>query len=138
MSDATLERTAHFHAAHRYTVDDWTEEENERAFGDLREIHWHGYSATVWVTGPIDPITGFCVDLVTLEDRLGEIIGSLNERVLNDVLPDVVVGRLQPSCEVIARWIFRELSPTIPGAAELVRVRVAESKDLAAIWPGLR
>ncbi len=138
MSDATLERTVHFHAAHRYSVDGWSEEENERAFGDLRELHWHGYSVTIWVTGPMDPATGFCVDLVALDERLGEIVGSLNERVLNDVLPDVVVGRLQPSCEVIARWIHGELAPAIPGEAELVRVRVAESKELAAIWPGIR
>ena len=136
MAEAGFERTIHFHSAHRYHREDWSEEKNRAVFGDLSEIHWHGYSATVFVSGPMDSSTGFCVDLPTLDDRLGEIRLLLDERVLNDVLPAVVVEGLQPSCEVIARGIHDELRPAIPAPARLVRVRVAESRDLAAWYPG--
>lgn len=138
MPDASFERTVHFHSAHRYHVPDWSEERNREVFGDLSELHWHGYSATVHVSGPMDPETGFCVDLGELDARLSELRESLDDRVLNDVLPAVVLGRAQPSCEVIAKWWFEELAPMIPGEARLVRVRIAESRDLAAWYPAWR
>lgn len=137
MSDASLERTFHFFARHRYHVESWTEERNREVFGDLAALHGHDYAATVTVTGPMDPETGFCTDLGALDARLTGVRDALHDGVLNEVIPEVATGRAQPSCEVVARWLFGQLRDAIPGDARLVRVRVAESPELAAYWPGV-
>ena len=52
-----------FSAGHRYWVERWSPEENERFFGRLTVPHGHNYTLDVTVRGPIDPQTGMVIDL---------------------------------------------------------------------------
>ena len=54
---------------------------------------------------------------------------------LNALVPEVRAGRVQPSTEALARWLWERLEPRIPGSARLARVRVAEGPELAAESP---
>jgi 6-pyruvoyltetrahydropterin/6-carboxytetrahydropterin synthase len=133
VAEAALERTVRFRAHHRYRRSDWSEERNREAFGPVAEPHPHEYVVTVTVRGEIDA-HGFVVDLVALDALLAARVRSLdgsdlNARIFHD-------GRMQPTTEALARWVWEQLSGAIPGAARLTRVRVAESGALAAEYEG--
>ncbi|MFK7776272.1 MAG: 6-pyruvoyl tetrahydropterin synthase family protein [Saprospiraceae bacterium] len=63
-------RKAHFNAAHRLFVPDWSDEKNKQVFGLCANPHYHGhnYEMEVRVTGEVDPITGYLIDLKILKD----------------------------------------------------------------------
>ena len=133
MAEAALERTVRFRAHHHYRRSDWSEAMNRDAFGAVADAHAHDYLVTVAVRGPIDP-HGFVVDLPALDallaERIGPLDGSdLNERIFSD-------GRVQPSTEALARWLWDQLAERIPGSARLASVRVAEGAGLAAEYRG--
>src|SRR5688572_32455241 len=73
-------RRVHFSAAHRLHRSDWSEERNREVFGDCANPNWHGhnYELDVTVEGPVDPETGFVMDLKDLKELV-------ERRVLVDV-----------------------------------------------------
>ncbi len=130
---AELERSVTFRASHRYRRPERSETEDRAAFGDLVDPHPHHYRLTVRVAGPMEPRTGFVVDLPGLDRALEAVVGPLRDGDLNArVFPD---GDWLPSCENLARWFHRELLDRIPPPATLLWVRLAESDDLAARFP---
>ena len=62
--------------------------------------------------------------------------GVLDGADLNQAIPEMSSGRLQPSTEVLARWAWEQIADRIPDPARLIRVRVAESAGLAAEYDG--
>ena len=134
MNEAALERTLRVHAVHHYARAGASHEANRVEFGAVAEPHAHDYVVTVTVRGAVDA-DGFIVDLGALDRVLADEVGALDGGDLNERIPEVRAGRLQPSTEVIARWLFDRLEPRVPGPARLVRVRVAEGPTLAAEYP---
>lgn len=134
MSEVTLARTVRVRAVHHYARSGWSAERNRSAFGAVADPHPHEYEVTVTVRGPLDP-EGFVVDLVALDRLLAEVVGALDGTDLNQAIPDVRAGRLQPSTEALARWIWQRVEGRVPGSARLERVRVAEGPELAAEYP---
>ncbi|HEV2641521.1 MAG TPA: 6-carboxytetrahydropterin synthase, partial [Candidatus Elarobacter sp.] len=65
MPFCTLTRRIAFAAAHRYRRPEWDDAKNEATFGPCAwpNFHGHTYVCDVSVTGDIDPVTGFLVDL---------------------------------------------------------------------------
>jgi 6-pyruvoyltetrahydropterin/6-carboxytetrahydropterin synthase len=130
---AELERSVTFRASHRYRRPERSEAEDRATFGDLVDSHPHDYRLTVRVAGPMDPRTGFVTDLPALDRALEAVVGPLRDGDLNAlVFPE---GEHLPSCEALARWFHRELKDRIPPPGILVQVRLAESEDLAALFP---
>lgn len=137
MSHASLVRAVRFHATHRYALPDEEPGESRRLFGDAVEPHGHDYLLEVTVRGAIDERTGGVVDLGALDALLSEsVVERFDGADLNEEIPPVRTGRLQPTTEALARWFFDLLAPRIPGDARLVRIRLAESEDLAAVYEG--
>jgi 6-pyruvoyltetrahydropterin/6-carboxytetrahydropterin synthase len=81
-----------------------------------RRIHGHTYHAEVWLSGPLDPITGMVIDLGLLRQSLSELRERLDHHMLDEV-PGLGVPTLENLCMFIARAL-PELGP------QLVRVRV--------------
>ncbi len=133
---SSLTRTASFSAGHHYRRPEWSDAENERAFGASRFRHGHNYRVSVTVTGPIDPVTGFVTDLVALDQALSAVVAGLDQRDLNEVVPAFASGGEIPSTESLARWFWNELAAQISRPARLSRVRVAESETLYADYSG--
>ncbi len=54
-------RTAHFNAAHRLHVPQWTEAENQAFFGlcNNQNYHGHNYEIVVRVEGEVDEVSGY-------------------------------------------------------------------------------
>ena len=131
-----LTRKAEFSAAHFYWNDQLSPEENERVFGKCsnRNGHGHNYVIEVTVSGEIDPITGFVVDLKLLKDILErEVVGVYDHRHLNLEIPDF--KSVIPTAENIAIAAWHRLDGKIPGS-KLYRVRIYETPDLFADFYG--
>lgn len=131
-----LTRRAEFSAAHYYSNDAWSPQENERVFGKCanRNGHGHNYTLEVTVAGEVDPVSGFVVDLKALKDVIDrEVVQVYDHRHLNLEVPEF--RDTNPTTENIAIAIWRRLELKIAGA-RLRRVRVYETPDLFADYCG--
>lgn len=134
---AFLTRRVAFAAAHRYRRADWSNERNEQVFGLCARASYHGHSyvCDVTVTGVLDPDTGMIVDLGLLDRVLGtEVRDRFDHRNINLDVPEFADGRLIPTGEELARFIFGRVQAGLGGAARVVRVTVAEDATLSASY----
>jgi 6-pyruvoyltetrahydropterin/6-carboxytetrahydropterin synthase len=79
-------RRVSLNAAHRLYRPDWSDEKNLEVFGKCSNPNFHGHNYTIetWLDGPIDPETGYVIDLKVLKDILyKEILHRFDHRNLN-------------------------------------------------------
>lgn len=79
-------RRVSLNAAHRLYRPDWSDEKNLEVFGKCSNpnFHGHNYIIETWLDGPIDPETGYVIDLKILKDILyKEILHRFDHRNLN-------------------------------------------------------
>ena len=142
MPFAYLTRRVTFAAAHRYSRPEWSAERNYRVFGACANPNYHGhsYACEVTVRGPIDDTTGFVVDLGALDAVLdAEVRQRFDHRNINLDVPEFADGRLVPSGENLARFIFqrvREALATAAPEAHVTEVVVAEDGTLRVSYRG--
>lgn len=106
----TVNRKAHFNAAHRLFRADWSDEKNAEIFGKCSNPNYHGhnYELIVSVTGEVDPQTGFVMDLKLLKDLIYEKIEQpFDHKNLNVEVPEF--KELNPTAENIAIVIWQKL-----------------------------
>lgn len=100
-------RKAHFNAAHRLFVPDWSDEKNSEVFGLCSNPHYHGhnYEMEVKVTGEVDPVTGYLIDLKILKDIIKfQIEDRFDHKNLN--LETEEFKNLNPTAENICYVIW--------------------------------
>lgn len=117
---ASVSRHAHFNAAHRLYVKNWTDAQNEAYFGMCSNPHYHGhnYELIVKVNGPIDSVTGYVFDLGILSSLIkSEVEAKLDHRNLNEEVAEFA-DRV-PSAENIAVVIWHWLRPHLPATLVL-------------------
>jgi 6-pyruvoyltetrahydropterin/6-carboxytetrahydropterin synthase len=139
MLRASLTRRVKFAAAHRYRRPDWTQEQNERVFGlcARESYHGHTYRCDVTLSGEIDPSTGFVFDLGELDRILAaEVTGRFDHRNINTDIPEFAEGRLIPTGENLARFIYETLEAQLPPTLTLADVTVHEDDTLSASYGG--
>lgn len=110
----TVNRKAHFNAAHRLYRADWDEVENERVFGKCSNPYYHGhnYEMIVSVTGKVDPVTGFVVDMKWLADLIAEKVEDyLDHKNLNEQIDEF--KSVNPTAENIVVVIWNRLRSEI-------------------------
>ena len=132
---ASLTRRVAFEAAHRYYRADWSPEENARIFGGAANpaFHSHGYVCDVTVHGPVDRASGMVIDLGALDAVLQrEVRDRFDARRINLDVPEFTDGRLVPSCENLASFIFDRVQSGLGARISVVRVIVRESDMLSA------
>ena len=109
-----VSRQAHFNAAHRLYRADWSFEKNQEVFGLCNNPNYHGhnYELIVSVTGDIDPITGYVMDMKILKDLIkSEVENAFDHKNLN--LEVAEFKEMNPTAENIAVVIFNKLRPHI-------------------------
>ncbi len=114
MKKVTVSRKAHFNAAHRLHNPKWSDEKNREVFGKCNNPNYHGhnYELIVKVGGPIDPETGYVMDLKILADLIdAEIVERFDHQNLN--LDTAEFRDLNPSAENIVVVIWEILRPFI-------------------------
>jgi 6-pyruvoyltetrahydropterin/6-carboxytetrahydropterin synthase len=103
-------RTAHFNAAHRLNVPQWTEEQNKKFFGLCNNSNYHGhnYDLQVRVEGEVDEVTGYLIDMKVLKDFIDEeVIEAFDHKNLNLDVPEF--KELNPTAENIVWVIWKKL-----------------------------
>lgn len=106
----TVSRKAHFNAAHRLYRKDWSDEQNDAIFGKCSNpnFHGHNYELIVSVTGPIDPDTGYVMDMKVLKDYIkSEVEDAFDHKNLNIEVPEFV--NTIPTAENIVVVIYNKL-----------------------------
>lgn len=115
-----ISRKAHFNAAHRLFRPEWDDQKNLEVFGKCSNPRYHGhnYDLIVSVTGPIDPKTGFVMDMSVLKRLIrDEIEEAFDHKNLNLEVPEF--KDLNPTAENIAIVIWNKLRPHIDTACDL-------------------
>lgn len=110
----TVNRKAHFNAAHRLFRPEWSDEKNLAVFGKCSNplYHGHNYDLVVSVTGEIDPLTGFVMDMKVLKDLIQtDIEDAFDHKNLNEEVPEFKT--LNPTSENIVVVIWKKLRAKI-------------------------
>ncbi len=111
----TVNRKAHFNAAHRLYNNEWSDDRNEYVFGKCANPHFHGhnYELIVSVTGEINPRTGFVMDMKLLKDLIKDKIEEeFDHKNLNIQVPEF--KDLNPTVENMSVVIWNKLRSHIP------------------------
>ncbi|MBI3233862.1 MAG: 6-carboxytetrahydropterin synthase [Bacteroidetes bacterium] len=112
---ATICRVAHFNAAHRLHVKEWSDEKNQITFGKCnnKNYHGHNYTLTVKVTGEIDATTGYIMDTKLLKHIIEtKVEEPYDHKNLNLDVPDF--EDLNPTVENIAVVIHKNIKKQLP------------------------
>lgn len=113
-------RKAHFNAAHRLHVPQWTDEKNKEFFGLCNNPNYHGhnYDLVVKVTGEVDPVSGYLFDLKILKEIIDEeVVERFDHRNLN--LDTEEFRNLNPTAENIAGVIWNKIRQRLDNKLEL-------------------
>lgn len=127
MPTAAVTRRVHFNAAHRLHNPARSEEWNQQVFGVCSNPNYHGhnYDLDVTVEGPVDPETGYVIDINVLKKLIEEkLLAQLDHKNLN--LDVTWFQELIPTAENIAAVCWRVLAPELP-LGRLLRIRLWET-----------
>ncbi len=103
-------RKEHFNAAHRLHSTQLNQEENQEIFGKCNNpnFHGHNYELVVRITGDVNPITGYVIDMKVLSGIIKEkILNKFDHKNLN--LDTEAFRNLNPTAENIAVVIWEIL-----------------------------
>ncbi len=134
--EITISRKSHFNAAHRLHNPNWTAEKNLEIFGKCNNANYHGhnYQLTVSVTGPIDPDTGYVLDMKKLKTLIKvHVENKFDHKNLN--LDTVEFKELNPTAENIAVVIWNNLRPQI-NAGLALKVTLFETERNSVEYSG--
>lgn len=109
-----------FEAAHRLP--------NVPADHKCARLHGHSFQIRVSVEGPVGERSGWVMDFADLKAAFRPVYDKLDHRYLNEI-----AGLENPTSEVLAQWIWRELEATLPGLSE---VEVRETCSTGCIYRG--
>jgi 6-pyruvoyltetrahydropterin/6-carboxytetrahydropterin synthase len=130
-------RRVHFSAAHRLHREDWSEETNARVFGACSNPNWHGhnYEMDVTVSGPVDPETGFVMDLKDLKQLVEQlVVTDVDHGNLNLDVP--WMEGIIPSTENLVVAIWNRLRDRMPNDVRLERLVLHETPRNSVEYSG--
>jgi len=116
----TVNRRAHFNAAHRLYRKDWSDTQNDAVFGKCNNpnFHGHNYELVVSVTGEIDKETGYVIDMKLLKEIIKtEVEETFDHKNLNLDVPEF--ANLNPTAENIVVVIYNKIKPKLDSSLDL-------------------
>jgi 6-pyruvoyltetrahydropterin/6-carboxytetrahydropterin synthase len=125
-----------FNSAHRLFRPDWSDEKNLDVFGKCSypNYHGHNYVLEVWVDGPVNPETGFVIDLKSLKKIIqDEICDRFDHRNLN--LDCKEFEGIIPTTENIAIVIWNLLRSKIESKFQ-IEIHLSETEKNKVIYSG--
>ncbi|CAB4833705.1 unannotated protein [freshwater metagenome] len=91
-------------------------------------LHGHSYRIAVHLQGDVGVDTGWVTDFGDIKCVVDPLIARLDHYYLNDI-----EGLENPTSEVLARWIWENLAPGLPG---LSRIVVRETCTSGCVYDG--
>jgi len=134
MSDPIITKKYHFCASHKYGNDYWSKEKNWEVFDKDYNTHGHNYILEVSVTGPIDPDSGWLVDLQKLNKNVKTNIIQIMDHSQIEVDIAWFKGK-QPSSENILLWAWKQIQKDLTGAS-LYKLRLVETHSIHTDYYG--
>ncbi len=129
-------RRESFNAAHRLYCEEWSDEKNLEIFGKCSNPNFHGHNYTMetWVDGPVDPKTGFVIDLKTLKTIIKEeVTHKFDHRNLN--LDVEEFEGLNPTAENIAIVAWQLIKKRLPNQLGLT-IKLWETENNVVEYSG--
>jgi len=100
--------------------------------GDCARRHGHNWEVTVTLGARELNNLGLAVDFREVKQALKRILDELDHSDLNQYAP---FAGMNPSCEVIARHVYRELAKVFSGEdTRVLRVQVCETPNTGAVY----
>lgn len=100
--------------------------------GKCERLHGHRFEVVVTLEARELNEIGLAYDFTELKKHLHEIMGRFDHACLNDLEP---FDKINPSSEIIAATIYRELAPTLEGKpVSISSVEVWESPECWATY----
>jgi len=93
-----------------------------------RRLHGHSFHIEVHVSGPLTTTEGWVMDFADVSRAFSPIYDRLDHHYLNDI-----PGLENPTSEILARWIWRELKPALPSLSQVV---IRETCTAGCIYRG--
>lgn len=128
-------RKEHFNAAHRLHSNLLSDEENAKVFGKCNYVNYHGhnYELIVKISGEVDPVTGYLIDLKLLSDLIKvHVLEKFDHKNLN--LDTEEFKNLNPTAENIAMVIHTILRAQIDARYDL-RITLYETERNYVKYP---
>lgn len=91
-------------------------------------LHGHSFRCELYVTGPVGKESGWILDFSEIKEAFEPTRKKLDHNFLNEV-----EGLWNPTSENLARWIWREVKPRLPG---LSRIVVRETCTSGCVYDG--
>jgi 6-pyruvoyltetrahydropterin/6-carboxytetrahydropterin synthase len=91
-------------------------------------MHGHSYRVDVAIEGPIDAERGWVMDFADIDEQVAPLVRALDHQVLNEL-----DGLGNPTSELLAKWLWRQLAPRLAGLAE---VAVSETPTSRCVYRG--
>lgn len=129
-------RRSTFNSAHRLFRPDWSDEKNNEVFDKCNNPNYHGhnYILEVWVSGEVDPETGYLIDLKILKTIIQkEIIDRFDHRNLNLDCPEF--EQLNPTAENVAAVIYKLMRQAMDKKFEL-SIKLWETENNIVYFDG--
>lgn len=131
----SINRRAHFNAAHRLHKEGFSDEENLKVFGKCSNplYHGHNYELIVRVTGEIDPETGFVMNLDVLKSIVKEEVEDyLDHKNLNLEVEEFKM--LNPTAENISVIIWNRIRAKLNPKYELKITLYETPRNFVEYW----
>ena len=93
-----------------------------------KEIHGHTYQLTAVFEGELEKELEWVIDFAEIKQVINPIIGRIDHKLLNDI-----EGLENPTCEVIAIWLWNQIKPEIP---ILSQIQLNETPTSGVIYEG--
>lgn len=91
-------------------------------------LHGHSFLVRIYVSGEVNPLTGWVIDFSEIKDAFMPIYDTLDHHYLNDI-----EGLENPTSEILAMWIWKKLKPSLPC---LSKVKIKETCTAGCIYTG--
>ena len=114
-----IRKTFTFEAAHRLP--------NLRPDHKCFRLHGHSFRATLIVRGALVKDYDWVIDFAEMKSLFSPILDQLDHHYLNEIS-----GLENPTSEVLAKWIYNRLLPTLPGLHQVV---LSETCTSEAAYP---
>jgi 6-pyruvoyltetrahydropterin/6-carboxytetrahydropterin synthase len=131
----SLSVKVYFEAAHRLHNPGRDEAWNRATYGKCNNLYGHGHNYVLEVTveGPVDPETGYVMDMKELKRIISErVVAEVDHRHLNHEVP--WLDGINPTAENLAMIFHRRIAPALPEGIRLAEVTVHETKRNRATY----
>jgi len=118
-----------FCAAHKYWNKDWSDKKNQEIFEDDVKIHGHNYVLDITIKGPINPDSGFIINISDIKKIVNEhVIKYLDHSQIDKDLS--WFRDKQPSTENLVLFIWNQIFNHIQGDAKLFKIKLRETPTI--------